>query len=141
MSRFAATALLFHLMNRSSSITSNSHRELIVWRKSIDLAAETYRAARALPLIERFGLAQQMRGAAVSISGNIAEGKGRYQSRDYARFLSVARGSARELDSHFAIARKLDYLGDQDLEVAEHLLDEVCRMLTTLMRRIAPLRS
>ena len=129
-------------MNRTPQkpIRSNSHHELIVWQKSIDLAFETYRLAHALPAAERFGLAQQMRVAAVSIAANIAEGKGRNQPRDYGRFLSIARGSARELDTHFVLAHRLEYLASQDLAVAAGLLDEVGRMLTTLMRRIAPLR-
>jgi four helix bundle protein len=104
---------------RANAVRSNSHHELIVWQKSVDLAVETCRAARLLPAVERFGLAAQLRGAAVSIAGNIAEGKGRNQPRDYARFLAMARGSARELDTYFVIARRLDYLRREDLLVAE----------------------
>jgi S23 ribosomal protein. len=116
-----------------------SHRDLIVWQKAMDLAEEVYRASGGLPASERFGLVHQMRTAAVSIASNIAEGKGRNQPRDYARFLAMARGSARELDTHLGIARRLKYLRDDSPAVAEQLLDEVGRMLTALMRRLTPL--
>lgn len=103
------------------------------------MAVESYRAALALPATERFGLAQQMREAAVSIPANIVEGKGRNQPRDFARFLAIARGSARELDTYFVLAQRLEYLRVEQVVTAEKLLDEVGRMLTTLMRRVAPL--
>jgi len=77
-----------------------------------------------------------METASVSIAANIAEGKGRNQPRDFARFLAIARGSARELDTYFVVSRRFNYLTDQDLAEAERLLDEIMRMLTTLIRRL-----
>jgi four helix bundle protein len=124
---------------RSMSVKSNSHRELIVWQRAVDLAVEVNQLSRKLPSDERFGLALQMRSAAVSIASNIAEGKGRYQRKDFARFLSIARGSSRELDTHFVIAQRSEYLRAHDIAAAESALDEVGRMLTALLRRLTPL--
>ena len=105
----------------------------------MDLAEEVYRLSRSLPASERFGLTLQMRTAAVSIPSTIAEGKGRNRPRDYARFLAMARGSARELDTHFGLAKRFQFVRADDLSVAAGLLDEVQRMLTALLRRLTPL--
>ena len=86
------------------------HRQLVVWDKAIDLAAEVCRVCRALPPFERYGITQHMRSAAVSIAAKIAEGKGRTQPRDYARFIAIARGSAYELDTYVVLTQRLKYL-------------------------------
>ncbi|MEW5918231.1 MAG: four helix bundle protein [Gemmatimonadota bacterium] len=83
------------------------HRQLEVWGIAIDLTAEVFRLTRKLPAHERFSLTQQMRSAAVSIAANIAEGKGRTQARDYARFIGIARGSAYELDTYLVATQRL----------------------------------
>jgi four helix bundle protein len=117
----------------------DDHRNLLVWQKAIDLAVEVHRVVQLLPTSQRFRLVHQMETASVSIAANIAEGKGRNQPRDFARFLAIARGSARELDTYCVLSRRFNYLADQDLAEAESLLDEIMRMLTTLIRRLAQL--
>ena len=112
-----------------------THRDLVVWRKSIDLAEETYRLARLLPSDERFILRQQMVRAVVSIPSNIAEGHGRMSRGDYVRFLSFARGSLCELDSDFELGRRLNYFGNDRLSIANALVDEVGRMLWSLVTK------
>jgi len=79
-----------------------------------------------------------MRNAATSIAANIAEGKGRTQRRDYARFVGIARGSAYELDTYVVLTQRLDYLQPRDIADTEQILDEVRRMLTGLLRRLTP---
>jgi four helix bundle protein len=115
------------------------HRQLEVWGIAIGLAAEVYRVTRKLPAYERFGLTQQMRTAAVSIAANIAEGKGRTQPRDYARFVGIARGSAYELDTYIVLSNRLGYLRAEEVEKSDELLGSVRRMLTALLRRLTPL--
>src|SRR5688572_7015933 len=85
-------------------------RELIVWKRAQDLALDVYRSPRAFPQDERYGLTAQMRRAAVSVSSNIAEGCGRQGDRELARFLQIARGSARELECQLLLSRDLEYL-------------------------------
>lgn len=73
-------------------MSERGHRNLRVWQQAMDLAGVVYRSTATFPREELFGLASQMRRAAVSIPSNIAEGDGR-GGKDYARFVSVAYGA------------------------------------------------
>ena len=75
----------------------NSCEDLIVWQKAMDLTTEIYRLVKFLPREETYALSDQMRRAAVSIPSNIAEGHGRNSNKEFANFLSIARGSLTEL--------------------------------------------
>ena len=87
-----------------------SYEDLQVWQMAIDLVVECYRATEDFPLDERFGLTGQLRRAAVSIPANIAEGHARSHRREYLNFLSVAQGSAAELNTRLRIAARLGCL-------------------------------
>jgi four helix bundle protein len=87
-----------------------THRDLKVWQESLALAESIYSATSTFPDAERYGLASQMRRAAISVVSNIAEGAARGSSREYARFLSVARGSLAELDAQVILAARLGLL-------------------------------
>jgi four helix bundle protein len=76
-----------------------SYRDLVIWRKSIRLVAVCYELCKSLPANEEFGLKSQIRRAAVSVATNIAEGHGRHHAKDFARFLSMARGSVKEVET------------------------------------------
>ncbi|MEP6168424.1 MAG: four helix bundle protein, partial [Rhodopirellula bahusiensis] len=76
-----------------------SFEKLDVWSKSVDLADVVYRLTKDFPDYERFGLANQMRRAAVSVSSNIAEGSSRESRKDFARFIQLAFGSLMEIVS------------------------------------------
>jgi four helix bundle protein len=104
------------------------------------LAAEIVGLSRRLPSCERYELSRQMRGAAISIAANIAEGNGRSSRGDYARFVAIACGSARELETHLELARRLGYVAHCDTLAADQLLDAVSRMLTAMLKRLVPLR-
>jgi len=71
--------------------------KLDVWQKAIDFANLVYNETRAFPAEERFGLTNQLRRAAVSISSNIAEGSSRSSKGDFARLLEIAAGSVFEV--------------------------------------------
>jgi four helix bundle protein len=113
-----------------------SYKDLVVWKKAIELVFETYRLTRTFPRDERYGLTAQLRRAAVSIASNIAEGHGRHHLGDYCRFLSIARGSVKELETHFVIAEGLDYVTAAELARARSLSDEVSRMLSAMQRTL-----
>ena len=113
-----------------------SYEDLIVWQKAIELEVETYRITEALPSDERFGLISQMRRAAVSIAANIAEGHGRHHGDDFRQFLSIARGSLKELETYFVLAERLGFLHKSRLRRARSLCNEVSRMLSTLHRKL-----
>ena len=118
-----------------------SHRDLIVWEKSMALTEEVYRLAQRFPQSEMYGLRSQMTRCAVSVAANIAEGHVRMGSREFANFLSFARGSLAELDTHLELGARLRYLDRTDCAVANSLATEVGKMLTTMitnLRRGAP---
>ena len=84
--------------------------------------------------MERFGLTQQIRRAAVSVPSNIAEGWGRGTTTDYLRFLSIARGSLYEMQTQTWMAGDLGYL--QESNDIQERLNEVARLLNALIRSL-----
>lgn len=90
--------------------TIKSYRELEVWQKSMDFVEDVYKALKAFPAEEKYGLCDQIRRAAVSIPSNIAEGFGRDTNAEFARFLSIARGSLFEIATQLELANRLGYL-------------------------------
>jgi four helix bundle protein len=86
-----------------------SYRDLLVWQKSMDLVAEVYKLLGGLPTNERYGLTSQLQRAAGSIPANIAEGFGRWHKNEFVRFLLVANGSLKELETHLLIAVRVGY--------------------------------
>jgi len=90
-----------------------SYRELIVWQKAMGFVMEVYAATKSFPRDELYGLATQLRRAAVSVPSNIAEGQARYSPREFHQFLSHARGSLVEIETQLMIAQNLGYLTEQ----------------------------
>jgi four helix bundle protein len=114
-----------------------SHRDLIVWQRAMELATEVHLLTRKLPATEKFGLAPQLRRSASSIAANIAEGAGRFHRGDYLRFVSIARGSLMEVDTHLEMGVLLGYFTGDEAKRAAALSNEVLRMLTKLARVLA----
>lgn len=90
-------------------------RKLTVWQRSHQLALATYRATARFPREERFGLMRPMRRASVSMPANIAEGCGRLGQKEFARFLSIAMGSASELQYFVILGTDLGFLDHEDV--------------------------
>ena len=116
-----------------------SPTKLRVFNEAEELALRVYRLVKSLPAEERFGLAQQLRRAAVSVGSNIAEGCGRGSgNQELLRYLSIALGSATELEFQLRLAFRLGYVNEADhSEAAEHVR-RVQRMLTLLILRLRP---
>jgi four helix bundle protein len=114
-----------------------SYQDLLVWQKSIDLVAEVYRIAGKLPLNEQYGLTSQLRRAAVSIPANIAEGFGRWHANDFVRFLLIANGSVKEVETHMFIGNKLGLLGPADTKVALQMATEISKMIFSLRDKLS----
>lgn len=106
--------------------------KLEVWQKSIALADAVYAATKSFPSDERFGLTNQMRRAAVSISSNIAEGCSRGSKPDFRRFVEISAGSAFELVSQARIARTQGFLTPEIHDRLYRDALEIVRMLTGL---------
>ena len=111
-------------------------KELKVWHKAYDLALNIYEASRSFPREEMYGLTSQLRRAAVSIGANIAEGCGRRSDGELVRFLQIARGSSSEVEHHLLLARDLKFLQAATYQDIEKRLQEVQRMLTSLVSSI-----
>lgn len=91
----------------------NNFRELIVWQKSVDLAVNVYGITKDFPDSERYNLTSQMQRCATSVASNIAEGAGRNSAAYFKQFLTVALGSAYELETQLVISKKLSYVSDE----------------------------
>ena len=112
------------------------YKDLIVWQSAMDLTTQVYRLTKTLPKEELYGLTNQLRRAAVSIPSNIAEGNARTSKSDYARFLSIARGSCAEVETQLLICVRLDYFVEEDISDALKLCDETGRMLTSIIKKL-----
>jgi four helix bundle protein len=106
--------------------------KLNVWQKAHLLTISVYSETAGFPQSESFGLRAQLRGAAVSIEANIAEGSGRRTGRDFGRFLDIALGSANETECELRIARDLGLLGENSAARLITQTIEVRRMLLSL---------
>ena len=111
-----------------------SHKDLIVWQKAMDFVAEIYKCTESFPKQEIYGLVSQMRRAAVSIPSNIAEGRRRGSVVEFLRFLRIAFGSGAELETQLEIARRLDFLREDQFFGLNERLGEVLRMLNKMTR-------
>ena len=114
---------------------TKSFKDLVVWQKAYRLVLEIYKITKDFPKSETYGLAQQMRRAAVSLPSNIAEGYGRRHKTEYKQFLSIAYGSLSELETQYLLSIDLGYTKKSD--IIENLLKEVGSML---YRMIYPIR-
>jgi four helix bundle protein len=115
-------------------VTMKDFRELQVWQKAHALALKVYRASRAFPNDERFGLTSQLRKAAAAIPTNLAEGCGRSSDADLARFADIAMGSASETEYELLLARDFGYIDRKTHEQLESDVTEVKRMLAAFIR-------
>ena len=113
---------------------AKSIRELEVWRESIDLVVLVYGMLDKLPNHERFALCDQLRRAVVSIPSNIAEGFGRDSHKDFAHFLSIARGSLYEVDTQLEIAERMGYFAVPNQ--LRQQMNAVSRLITALNRSL-----
>jgi len=114
----------------------SSYKDLRIWQEAVALALATYRATMAFPKHELYGLTSQMRRAAVSISSNIAEGKGHSSDGDFGRFLYHARGSLLELQTQIVIAQGLANLTEQDAAKLTRATDDLVRGLNGLIQTV-----
>ncbi|GAB3579062.1 four helix bundle protein [Hymenobacter daeguensis] len=90
----------------------HNFKQLTVWERAMSMAQAVHVLCQQLPDTERYGLISQMRRAAVSIPSNIAEGSGRGFNADFRRFLSIAIGSAYELETQLLLSSRFGYCTD-----------------------------
>jgi four helix bundle protein len=106
--------------------------KLDTWKEAIQFADLVYSLTRKFPGDERFGLTNQMRRAAVSVSSNVAEGSSRSSRSDFARFVEIATGSLFEVVSQGEIGRKQGFLSEQAYRQLYEAAEKQGRMLSGL---------
>lgn len=111
-------------------------RQLKVWDKAHRLTLMVYQATASFPKQEVWGLTSQMRRASSSICANLAEGCGRDGDGELARFCSIARGSASELEYHLLLARDLHLIPAAQHDQLAAETTEIKRMLTALIQKL-----
>ena len=111
-------------------------RNLRVWQRAHNLTLELYAETRTFPKEERYRLTSQLRRAAASVPANIAEGCGRNGDAELARFLTIAKGSASELDYLLLLAHDLGYLKPVRYEQFAEEVHGISRMLTNFVDRL-----
>jgi four helix bundle protein len=107
-----------------------------VWQKAMRLAAEAYRIGRLLPKAEEYRLTGQLLRAAASVAANIAEGHGRGTRKDYAHFVSIARGSLAETETILLLLVDVELLTKDRVQDAMSLCSEIGKMLNGLLTRL-----
>ena len=116
---------------------NGSYKDLRVWNEAMDLAETVYALSKTFPRNEDYGLADQLRRAAVSVPSNIAEGKGRHSGPEFCRFLFHARGSLLEMETQIELARRVKYISDQSASDLLERTATVARRLNALINAIA----
>ena len=118
------------------NVAIQSYRELEVWKISMDLADKIYDITETFPKNEMYGLASQIRRAAVSIPSNIAEGSARSGTKELLYFINIARGSLAELETQLILSERRKYIDSDTLEQLISIANSVGKMLTRLYQSL-----
>jgi four helix bundle protein len=114
-----------------------SHKDLNLWKESMNLVEDIYSISKHFPKEEVYGLTSQMRRCAISVPSNIAEGAGRKGAKEFARFLYIALGSLSELETQFEISIRLKYISNEvDTQSIFDKIIYIRRMLAKLIKSI-----
>lgn len=113
-----------------------SHKDLIVWQKAMDLVVLVYKLAESFPKEETYRLTSQMTRSVVSVPANIAEGNARSSRKEYAHFLTIAKGSLMETETYVFVAVRLGYISEDKIIDSLKLVTEINKMLTKLRNRL-----
>ena len=113
-----------------------SHRDLIVWQRGMELTAESYLLAKLLSREEQFPMTNQLLRAAASVPANAAAGQARGTRKDDTHFVTIARGSCAETETFLMLIAKVELLSSQQVERALSLCSEIGKMLNTLVTRL-----
>jgi len=111
-----------------------NHKNLLVWKRSIELVTEIYIQTNKFPDNEKFGLISQLRRAAISIPSNFAEGASRSSKKERVRFYEISRSSLVELDTQIEISKRLGFINYNDLENTSKKSNEVFVMLNKMIK-------
>ena len=113
-----------------------THKNLEVWKKSIDFVVSLYQATKSFPSEEKFGLSSQLQRAAVSIPSNIAEGAARNYPKEFIQFLYISLASSAEIETQLIISEKLEYIKTEEYEKLTSELNTIAKMIQGLIKSI-----
>jgi four helix bundle protein len=119
-----------------AGVKITSYGQLEVWAEAMTLARSVYAAVEHMPKKEEYRLTSQIVRAAISIPANIAEGHSRGTRKEYAHFVSIARGSTAELETLLLLAQQAGFLADDLVYPVIENAERVGRMLTRLHERL-----
>jgi len=111
-------------------------KKLKVWQKAHRLALDVYQTSATFPREELYGLTSQIRRSCLSIPSNIAEGCGRGNDTDFARFLQISMGSSSEVEYFLILSKDLQILTSNDYEALSDEVIQIKRMLTSLIKTL-----
>ena len=111
-----------------------SHKNLDVWKKSMNFTSKIYEMSSNFPQSEKYGLQNQLRRAAISIPSNIAEGASRKSKVEKSRFYEIARSSLVEIDTQLELTRRLKYIDENKLESLHDPINHIFAMLSQLIK-------
>ena len=114
----------------------NSHKDLLVWEKSMYLVEQIYTQTKNYPKEEIYGITSQMRRSATSIPANITEGFHRNHLKEYIQFLYISKSSAAELETFLEISKRLKFINKDIFNQLNQLTSEILRMLSGLISRL-----
>ncbi len=107
----------------------HKYRDLLIWKKSIEVAKDVYLLFSFFPKDEKFGLFDQLQRSFVSISSDISEGAGRNSKNEFNHFLGIVNGSANEVISQLYLSVELNILKNNDMEPIIGKFEEVQKMI------------
>lgn len=116
--------------------TISSYKDLIVWKKAIQLVLEIYKLTALFPREEIYGVSSQLKRASVSIASNIAEGSIRGSKKDFSHFLRMASGSVAELETQIEICKNLPFGKKLEYNEIDGLAVEINKMLHGLIAKL-----
>lgn len=114
----------------------STFKDLIVWKKSMDLCETVYLYTEHFPQSELYGLVSQIRRCVVSMPSNIAEGQKRASKKEFIQFLRIAYASGAELETQLIISSRLGFLSGSEFNQCSTLLEEIMKMLHKLIKTI-----
>ena len=117
------------------AVSGKPHTRLDAWKSAMDLVEAVYRITSTFPASEQFGLVSQMRRASVSVPSNLAEGAARDGAREFAHFLSIAKGSLSELDTQHQLAQRLGFIKEGHADLAG-LIEKVSKLVAGLHKKV-----
>ena len=126
------------VLNRNNSIGMAGFRfeDLEIWKESIAVSVLLFDIAESVAEKHKYRFAEQLNGAALSISNNIAEGSGSYSNKDFANFLAIARKSVYECVNILYVFEKRGLIDSNELEKLKNRLVELSRQIHYLRKKI-----